>query len=63
MRDDAVLAEPSHLVLFVVLEIALEPFDMAFDLEGEDMRGDAVEELAVMADDGGAAPLPALITK
>src|SRR6478609_6019199 len=30
MRDDAVLAEPPHLVLFIILEIALEPFDIAF---------------------------------
>ena len=55
MRDDGVLAEPPHLVLFVILEIALEPLDMAIALEGQDMGGDAIEEPAVMADDHGAA--------
>src|SRR5882724_9683605 len=55
MRNDAVLPEAAHLVFFVVLEIALEPFDMALAFEGEDMSGDAVEEPAVMADDHGAA--------
>ena len=55
MRDDGVLAQPPHLVLFVILEIALEPFDMAVAFEGQDMGGDAVEEPAVMADDHGAA--------
>src|SRR3954471_3151787 len=55
MRDDAVLPQPAHLVLFIVLEIALEPFDMAVALERQDMRGDAVEEPAVVADDDGAA--------
>ena len=50
-----VLAEPAHLVLFVILEIAFEPFDMAVAFEGQDVRGDAVEEPAVMADDDGAA--------
>jgi hypothetical protein len=50
VRDDAVLPQPSHLVLFIILEIALEPFDVAVVLEGQDVRGDAVEEPAVMAD-------------
>src|SRR6185369_1034474 len=55
MRDDGVRTEPPHLVLLVVLEVALEPFDMAVAFEGQDMRGDAVEEPAVVADDDGAA--------
>jgi hypothetical protein len=33
------------------LEIALEPFDVAVALEGEDVGGEAVEEPAVVADD------------
>src|SRR5438132_1137090 len=37
MRDDRVLAEPAHLVFFVILEVAFEPFDMAVALEGQDM--------------------------
>src|SRR6201996_3904045 len=55
VRDDGVLAEPAHLVFFVVLEIALEPFDMAVAFEGQDVGSDAVEEPAIMADDDGAA--------
>src|SRR3954470_14764375 len=55
MRNDAVLAEPAHLVLLVVLEVALEPFDMAVAFEGQDMRGDAVEKPAIMANNDGAA--------
>src|SRR6266568_6240487 len=55
MRNDAVLAETAHLVVLVVLEVALEPFDMAVALEGEDVGRDAVEEPAIMADDDGAA--------
>src|ERR1700709_1572188 len=54
VRDDGILPQPSHLVLFVILEIAFEPFDMAVVLEGEHVGGDAVEEPAVMADDHGA---------
>src|SRR4051794_19481126 len=55
VRDDAVLTQPSHLVLLVILKIAFEPFDMTVVLEGEDVRRDAVEEPAVVADDDGAA--------
>ena len=55
VRDDRILPQPSHLVLFVILEIAFEPFDMAVVLEGQHVGGDAVEEPAVMADDHGAA--------
>src|SRR6185437_3738006 len=55
VRNDGVLAEPAHLVPFIVLEIALEPFDMAVAFEGQDVGGDAVEEPAVMADDDSAA--------
>jgi hypothetical protein len=49
MRNDAVLPQPAHLVLLVILEIALEPFDVTVAFEGENVRGDAVEEPAVMA--------------
>src|SRR5947208_3354206 len=55
VRDDAVLPEPAHLVLLIVLEIALEPFHMALALEGQDMRRNAVEEPAVVTDDDRAA--------
>jgi len=43
-----ILPQPSHLVLFIVLEIALEPFDMAVAFEGENVGGDAIKEPAVM---------------
>ncbi len=55
VRNDRVLAEPAHLVLFIILEVALEPFDVAVALERQDMRRDAVEEPAIVADDDGAA--------
>ena len=55
MRDDRIRPQPSHLVGFVVLEIALEPFDVAAAFEGEDVGRDAVEEPAVVADEDGAA--------
>src|SRR3954471_4318774 len=55
MRDDGVLSQPAHLVLFIVLEIALEPLDVAFALERQHMGGDAVEKPAVVADDHRAA--------
>src|ERR1700691_1682382 len=55
MRDDGILAEAAHLVFFVILEIAFEPFDMAVPFERQNMRRDAVEEPAVMADDPGTA--------
>ena len=45
VRNDAVLAEPAHLVLLIVLEIALEPFNMAVAFEGEDVRGDAIDRI------------------
>ncbi len=32
VRDDAVLPQPAHLVGLVVLEVALEPLDMAVAL-------------------------------
>src|SRR5712664_93788 len=55
MRDDGILPQPAHLVFFIILEIAFEPFDMAVAFEGKDVGGDTVEEPAVMADDHGAA--------
>src|SRR5947209_18799618 len=40
VRDDRVDPKPPLLVLFVIGEIALEPFDMALAFEGEHVRGD-----------------------
>src|SRR6266446_5680217 len=55
MGDGGVGSEPAHLVLLVVLEVALEPLDVAVALERQNMRGDAVEEPAIVADDDRAA--------
>src|SRR5690606_1506277 len=49
------VAHAPPLVLLIGLEIALEPFDMAVALEGEDVSRQAIEEEAVVADDHGAA--------
>ena len=48
-------AEPALAVGFVVLVVALEPHHLAVALERQHVRGDAVEEPAVVADDDGAA--------
>src|SRR5690606_7178430 len=42
-------------VLGIGVVVAFEPDDLAVPLEGEDVRGDAVEEPAVVADDDAAA--------
>jgi hypothetical protein len=55
LRLHGVRPEPPDLVGLVVLEVALEPFDVGVALEGEDVGADAVEEEAVVADDDGAA--------
>src|SRR4051812_49074790 len=48
-------AEPRASVRLVVGIVALEPRDLALALEGEDVRRDAVQEPAVVADDDSAA--------
>src|SRR4029079_4125739 len=55
LGQHGVLAEPALLVLLVIGEIALEPFAMAVALEGQDVRRDAIQEEAVVADDDRAA--------
>src|SRR5438105_15850666 len=40
VRDGRIRLQPPHLVLLVVLEVALEPFDVAVALEGEDVGGE-----------------------
>src|SRR5262249_46550757 len=55
LRQHGIIAEAPLLVFLVILEIALEPFDVAVALEGKNVGGDAVEEEAVVADDDGAA--------
>ena len=48
------IAEATALVLLVAFEIALEPFDMAVSLEGEDVRGQSIEKEAIVANHHGA---------
>src|SRR5688500_18122520 len=55
MRSVRFGAKPPSLIRFVVLIVPLEPDDAAVALEGEHVRGDAIEEPAVVADDHGAA--------
>ena len=55
MGDDGIGSKPPHLVALVVLEVALEPLDMTVAFERENVRGDAVEEPAIVADDDRAA--------
>ena len=46
-------AEPLDLVLLVRLEVALEPEPLGLALVREDVRGDPVQEPAVVGDDHG----------
>src|SRR3954462_15077227 len=55
VRAVGLVAEPLALVLLVGLEVALEPDDLRVALEGEHVRGHAVEEPAVVGDDHRAA--------
>ncbi len=53
-RVKGVGAKAAHLVLFIILEVTFEPFDMAVAFESEDMRRQTVKEHAIVADDDGA---------
>ena len=55
MRLIGLRAEALLALRFVGLVVAFAPDGLAVALEGEDVRGDAVEEPAVVADDHGAA--------
>ena len=48
-------AEAASAVLLVLLVVALEPDGLAVALEGQHVRGDAIEEPAIVADDDDAA--------
>ena len=52
---DRIRAQTADLVFFVILEVALEEFDMGVALKRQDMRAQAVEEEAVVRDDDRAA--------
>src|SRR4051812_25891885 len=55
LRVNRVGTETTNLVLFVILEVALEPFDMAVAFESQDVRRQAIEEHAIVADHHRAA--------
>src|SRR5262249_16187981 len=55
VRDHRICPQTTHLVGFVILEVPLEPFHVALTLKRQDMRGDPVEEPAVVTDDNGTA--------
>src|SRR5215470_5108757 len=55
MRLIGVSAQPGLAVGFVFRVIPVEPDGSAFALECQDVRGDAVQEPAVVADDDGAS--------
>ncbi len=48
-------AEPALAIRLVVLVVALEPDGLRVAFERQDVRGDAIEEPAVVADHDGAA--------
>src|SRR5437016_609000 len=59
VRTRGLRSQPLHLILFVALEVAFEPKPagriLVGALPGEDVRGDAVQEPAVVRDHHGAA--------
>ena len=55
MRLVGLGAEAAVPVGLVVLVVALEPDDLAVAFERQDVRRDAIEEPAIVADDDGAA--------
>src|SRR5690606_19962001 len=50
-----VLAQAAPTIRLVLRVVALEPHHLTVALEGEDVRGDTVQEPAVVRDDDGAA--------
>src|SRR5579862_7796732 len=55
MRLVGVGAEAAMTIGFVILEVALEPLGVGVALEREDVRRDAIEEPAIVADHDRAA--------
>ena len=47
-RHHAVCTQSSLLVFLIILEVAFKPFHMAIAFERQNMRGQAVEEHAIM---------------
>ena len=55
MRPVSFRPESPTTIGFVVLVVPLEPHHPAVTLEGEHVRGDAIEEPPIVADDDGTA--------
>ena len=55
MRVAGVFAQTADFVLFVFLEVAFKPFDVAVALVGKDMGGQTIQEPAVVRSDQHAA--------
>src|SRR5262245_18599665 len=55
MRDHGIGAKSPHLIGFVILEVSFKPLHVAVTLERQNMRGDAVQKPAIVADDHRAA--------
>src|SRR5262245_51857959 len=55
MRPVGLRTEPPTTIGFIVLVIALEPYDAAVTFESEHVCRDAIEEPAVVADHHGTA--------
>src|SRR5262245_33151379 len=53
MRPVGLRTEPPTTIGFIVLVIALEPYDAAVTFESEHVRSDAIEEPSIVADDHG----------
>ena len=55
MGFGGVSTQAAAFVFFVGLEVTFEPLHVAVAFERENMRGQAIQEPAIMADDHGAA--------
>ena len=51
LRFQRVIAKATFLVLFIIFEVAFEPFHMRLSFEGENVGTDTVEEETVVRDD------------
>ena len=55
MRDVICDTKPTFAIDFIVGVIAIEPINLTFTLESQDMGGYPIEEPAIMADDDGTS--------
>lgn len=47
-------AQAAVLILFVVREVPVKPADLTIAFKGENVRGDSIQEPAIVADNHGA---------